>query len=99
MEQQQEGLQAKKEYTRSFSELGELQDAHQITYQVQPQDDLWKVSLQCIEAKESHTDQMLLNCGEQVAYTLVRFLYENAIPFESWRDVVADMMPEKAILV
>ena len=86
-------MEQQTEYIHTFSELEGLQSAHQLTYRIRPQNGGWYFELEQCTKTECQQEALLLRCPEQAAHHLVRFLYENAVPLESWQDVVADAIP------
>ena len=73
---------------RSFSKLGKLQRAHTIRYCCHCVPQGSEISLQEGHLTECHT----LALDKERANLLVRFLYENAVPMETWRDVVEELL-------
>lgn len=82
------------EYIRKFSALGKLQAAHWIRYQLNLKGDCWEIRLEESNGKTiDRSEGISLDCEGTMAYNLLRFLYENAIPLESWLDVAEDLVP------
>ncbi len=86
------------EYVRKFSALGKLQMAHWIRYQLNRTDDCWEIRLEQSDGKTmGRSEGMELDCSGMMAYNILRFLYENAIPMENWLDVAEDLVPYQII--
>lgn len=71
----------------SFSDLGPLQQAHTIRYACSGKGQSCEITVQ----DGACTERCSLRLGRKHAEMLVRFLYENAVMLENWRDVVADV--------
>lgn len=93
MEPQVEIAQQQAEYTRAFSDLGTLQTAHQVKYRLKEDGNLWEIQLEDNSKRENKADGLLLDCSERMAYNVLRFLYENAVQLDGWRDIVMDLVP------
>ncbi len=93
-----ENKQQKIEYVRQFSSLGDLQQVHEIRYQLKGAADCWQLSAEVkAGTQQNQCDPLCLNCSEQLAKQLLCFLYENAMPPEHWRDVAEDLLPDGTI--
>ncbi len=87
-------MEQRTEYIRTFSALEGLQNAHQLSYRMRRQDDAWRLELETRTKTSRQSEALLLRCPEQTAHDL--FLYENSIPLENWRDVVAEAVSNAA---
>lgn len=87
--------QPQAEYTRAFSDLGKLQAVHQVKYRLKEDGNLWKIQLEDDSKVENKTDGLLLDCSEGMAYNVLRFLYENAVQLDGWKDIVMDLVPSE----
>lgn len=83
-------MEQQTEYIRTFSELEGLQAAHQLTYRIRPQNEGWRFELEKSTKTEREQEAFVLRCPKKAAYELIRFLYENAVPLESWQDILED---------
>ncbi len=86
-------MEEQNEYIRTFSEIEGLQPAYRLTYRIRPQNGEWRLEVEKRTKTAQRKEAILLCCPEQAAHHLVRFLYENAVPMESWQDIVADAVP------
>ena len=85
-------------YVRKFSALESMQAAHQIHYCLIQAENGWKMQLRQLHTKTGlRAEQVLLHCSSRMAYDVLRFLYENAIPLENWKDVLEDLLPAEMI--
>ncbi len=98
MKPQVEMEQVQAEYVRSFSDLGKMQTVHQVKYQLKEDGSLWEIRLEDESEITHKTDGLLLDCSEPMAYNVLRFLYENAVQLDSWRDIVTDLVPCKVMV-
>ena len=80
--------------TRSFSTLGSYQLAHQITYETRQTSIGQHLSLSKESASGVSAESVLAIISPNEAEDLIRYLYENSIPIENWRDIVEDILPE-----
>ncbi len=76
-------------YLRVFSELGEFQKAHTITYQLKPHKNGYAFVVER-QAETVYTEQITAKIAKAKAEQLLALLYENAVSIEIWRDVLAE---------
>ncbi len=76
-------------YLRVFSELGDFQKAHTITYQLKSHKNGYAFVLKQ-QTETLHTDQITVKIAKAKAEQLLALLYENAVSIEIWRDVLAE---------
>lgn len=80
------------EYVRSFSRLEGLQTAYQLRYTLLAQKDGWCLQVSREDALDCST-QILACCTDAAwAQRLLRYLYENAVPYDQCPEVVADIL-------
>lgn len=86
------------EYVRQFSELGTLQQAYEIRYQLEGKADCWRLFAEVQNGAERYQcGPLCLHGSEELARQLLSFFYENAVPPEHWRDVAEDILPDGTI--
>lgn len=80
-------------FTRAFSPLGKLQMEYFIKYSCKKTESgsycftVNRTGDECIE-EDSLTIQ---NITAMQAHQMVQYLFENAVPYESWKDVLAEL--------
>lgn len=90
-------MKPKIEYHCIFSALPGLQTAHQMYYRLYPNNARWYVQLECRDQEKCQEACFALQCPQQKAEDLLRFLYENAVPPECALALAEDTMPEAVI--
>ena len=98
MKGQTQPWQTELRYVREFSALGSMQAEHWIHYCLAWADGAWQMQLrQLYPNKGPQSEQVFLQCSGTMAYHVLRFLYENAVPLENWKDVLEDLLPAEMI--
>ncbi len=91
-------MKPKTEYCCTFTALPGLQTAHQMYYRLYPNETQWWVQLECRDQETCQEEGFALQCPQEKAEDLLRFLYENAVPPESARALAEDIMPDAVLL-
>ncbi len=81
-------------HTRTFSNLGRYQAAHTLTYSVQEENGAQRLSLSRRGQNGCTSASVLAVIPPREAELVVCYLYENAIPPESWLDILEDLLPK-----
>ena len=84
-------------HTRIFSALGRYQAAHSLTYSMWEEQGAQRLSLCKCGQAGSKTQTALAAIPLQEAELVLRYLYENAVPQESWLDILEDLLPEGSL--
>ncbi len=80
--------------TRKFSAIEKLQAPYALTYALDTAGAGGGCRLSLSRTGETAcNDSLVLDAPPQHCYPLLRYLYENAVQPEIWRDVVADFYP------
>ncbi len=87
MDEQHTRQQTQLSYQRSFSALGEYQQAYDILYQLTMQGDAAILSI----AQGGKCDQVVLALPQEKAALVLTLLYEQAVSIELWRDVLMEL--------
>ncbi|MFI3169858.1 MAG: hypothetical protein R3Y06_07945 [Faecalibacterium sp.] len=85
-------------YVRMFSELGEYQQAHEVTYQLQKQAEGYLLEVQQLSAVLK-MEKVILHLPKEQAEQVLTLLYENSVSVELCRDVLAELLPPCTIAV
>ncbi len=83
-------------YVRAFSDLGEFQQAYEISYQLQKQGVDFMLEVRQKNASE-RAERVLLQLPEEKAMQVLTMLYENAVPLEIWKDVLQDLQVSHSV--
>lgn len=86
MDYNQEGIS----YVKSFSNLGDYQQAYQVTYRLQQQNAGW---LLCVQQEKdvSACARFLLHLSERQAKQVVALFYENAVELTLCQDLLDEL--------
>lgn len=79
---------------RSFSQLGRLQNAHQVRYSLVLSPECTATYEVAVDSARDCTRDSRTVSGlcRQKARWILEYLYENAVPAEHWRDVLDDLL-------
>jgi len=81
------------ELVRSFSALGPYQAAHTLTYTGRAGADGFVLSVRRdAVAAPGCCETVRLSVPPPQGELLLRFLYENCVPLQNWRDVLAELL-------
>ena len=75
--------------TREFSAIETLQQPYRLTYALEPSGGGCLLTLSRV-GRAPCTDSLQLGLTPHSGYMVLRYLYENCVQPEIWRDVVAD---------
>jgi hypothetical protein len=78
--------------SRHFSALGAWQQAHTLFYALDKVEGGAELTI-CRTGAQAVVDHLFVPGGPELAYTMLRYLWENAVQPEHWRDVLADLAP------
>lgn len=80
-------------YIRHFSEIGKIQKEKSIRYELLSEPEGYGIRVTLDTSGLTRSDcQAKITPSRDEAMALLMFLYENAIPIESWRDLTVDVM-------
>lgn len=82
---------------QEFSALGELQQAHTLQYRLKRLPQGWMLTLTHTAREHVRQESVRVDVCSTLARELHRYLYENAVSLEIWRDVLADLVPPEKI--
>ena len=89
-------LRIRERYTRyrSFSQLGRLQNAHQVRYSLVLSPECTATYEVAVDSARDCTRDSRTVSGlcRKKARWILEYLYENAVPAEHWRDVLDDLL-------
>lgn len=80
-------------FTRAFSALGKLQSEYFLQYscsKIKTGLYSFKLKRQCRECSKEE-NAIVQNITGKQAHQIVQYLFENAIPFETWKDVLSEL--------
>lgn len=77
---------------RHFSAICGLQKEYTLIYSLDAEADGSRLTL-CRTGDDAQMDSLVLAAAPQQGYALLRYLCENAVQPEIWRDVVAELSP------
>lgn len=78
--------------TREFSAIEMLQKPYRLTYALDESNGACRLTLSRT-GQTPCSDSLVLDAPPQYCYSVLRFLYENCVQPEIWRDVVAECCP------
>ncbi len=81
--------------TREFSAIEPLQRPYLLTYELDEADGGCQLTLSRT-GETACRDSLVLDAPPLFCYSVLRYLYENAVQPEIWRDVVAECYPAAA---
>ena len=81
--------------TREFSAIEPLQRPYLLTYELDEVDGGCRLTLSRT-GETACRDSLVLDAPPLFCYSVLRYLYENAVQPEIWRDVVAECYPAAA---
>lgn len=80
-------------YVRHYSDIGEIQREKSVRYELVSGPEGYGIRITQDSSGRIRSDyQEKITPSRDEAMKLLTFLYENAIPIESWRDLTTDMM-------
>lgn len=80
-------------FERAFSELGRLQHAMIMGYGLRWREKTAVFELQCTQdANTEVQSQAVRGINPEQAGQILRFLYENAVPMENWKDILQELV-------
>ncbi len=77
---------------RHFSAISGIQRAYSLIYSMDEEASGLRLTI-CRTGENAQIDSLVLPAGPEKGYGLLRYLYENAVQPEIWRDVVAENSP------
>ena len=81
--------------TREFSAIESLQQPYLLTYELDEAGGGCRLTLSRTGEMACH-DSLVLDAPPLFCYSVLRYLYENCVQPEIWRDVVAECCPSAA---
>lgn len=81
--------------TREFSAIEMLQRPYMLTYAMDEAEGSCRLTLSRT-GETACSDSLILDAPPQHCYSILRYLYENCVQPEIWRDVVAECFPAAA---
>lgn len=78
--------------SRHFSAICELQKAYTLIYSLDADAGGSRLTL-CRTGEDARMDSLFLAGAPERCYELLRYLWENAVQPEAWRDIVEDLYP------
>lgn len=82
---------------RIFSALGAYQSAHELVYSGDMEEGGYRLVVSQSGCGQK-TESVLTLLSVQEAEQVLCFLYENSIPIENWKDVLAELLPAGSIV-
>lgn len=80
-------------FERAFSDLGRLQRAMTIDYGLHWREKTAVFELQCTRLEDTEVQrQAVRGINPEQAGQILRFLYENAVPMENWKDILQELV-------
>lgn len=80
-------------YVRHYSDIGDIQKEKSIRYELVSEQGGYGIRVTTDSSGRTRSDyQGKITASRDEAMELLTFLYENAIPIESWRDLATDVM-------
>lgn len=76
---------------REFSDIAPFQKAFRARYVLVLRQGKYVAQLQYCSGKDILAQEAVLDCEQEPARRIVRFLYENAIPMENWKDILCEL--------
>ena len=85
-------------FHRDFSEIAPLQKAHRLIYEAEQREPGGNVCFRVSHRGEKVLKEELWVSGieEETALKVMRYLWENAVPTETWKEVLADTLAQIA---
>jgi len=82
-------------FVKQFSAIEGLQEPYTLVYSLDSaESEQCKVSL-CRTGRRESSESVQLQAEPEQSYRVLRFLYENAVQPEIWRDVISDLLGGK----
>ncbi len=78
---------------RTFSDLGKLQQSMDLQYQMVVKSKGIEFCVSKIQNGKQETEcHVVCNLSKQEGKQILSFMHENSIPFESWKDVLRELV-------
>ena len=77
---------------RTFSQLGKLQQKMQLRYEMVAKPNEIEFCIRKIQQEQECQYKIISGITPLQGEQIVKFLYENAVPFESWQDVLQELV-------
>jgi hypothetical protein len=85
-----------KRYTKRFSTLGRMQKRHTMIYELEETAGGCVIRVGSIAEGTIRFESRRVSVSNTAAGQMLRYLYENAVPLENWKDVLEDVLPAAA---
>lgn len=80
-------------YVRHYSEIGSIQKEKSVRYELVNQPDGYGIRVTLDSSGRIRSDcQERITSSREEAMELLTFLYENAVPIDTWRDLTSDVL-------